>query len=121
IPFLFELIERDDVRVKTEIAILLMLIADSYTGWPSDDLPDRCRKAIGGKLDLLLRYFRHKEPGVRGMLLNALVRYPEKKDGLIPVLQHALEREADSGVRSAIETGIEQLRSGKPRTIGSIY
>ena len=70
---------------------------------------------------MLLPYFRHKEPGVRGMLLNALVRYPEKKNGLIPLLQHGAERETDSGVRRAIEAGIEQSNSGKLRATGSIY
>ena len=50
IPFLFELIERDEVRVKTDIAILLMLIADSYSGWPSNDFPEQCRKLIGKSL-----------------------------------------------------------------------
>src|SRR5262245_57168476 len=83
IPFLFELVESNEVKkVKTRIALLLMWIADSWTGSPTNDICDKCRQLIGEKLDVLLPYLRHKEPTVRGMLVNALVRYPEKRERL---------------------------------------
>jgi len=109
IPFLFELLQGDEVRVRTEIAILLTAIADCYTGWPSNDLAEECRQLVGAQLDVLLPFLRHKEAGIRGMVATALGRYPDKASNLVPLLQASIGRERDPHARVAMDAAVERL------------
>lgn len=116
VPILFGLLERPGVRGRADIATLLAAIAEAEPGDPPDPLAEDCRRAVGERLDALLPYLRHRDPGVRATIAAAAARFPERAGGLVPLLRKALAAEKAAEVRPCLEHAIERLagRSARP-------
>jgi hypothetical protein len=109
VPILFGLLERPDVRGKADIATLLAAIAEAEPGDPPDAWAEDCRRAVGGRLDALLPYLRHRDPRVRAVIASAAGRFPERAGGLVPLLRAALAAERSAEVRPCLEHAVRRL------------
>ena len=109
IPLLFELLERPGVHGRADIALLLAAIAQAEQGVPSIEVVAGCRRAVGERLDLLLPYLRHRDPEVRALIADAVGWFPERADGLVPLLRALLARELSPDVRPSLEYAIGRL------------
>jgi HEAT repeat protein len=115
VPILFELLERPGVRGRADIATLLAAIAEAEPGELPDPVADQCRRAVGERLDALLPFLRHRDPGVRAAVAAAAGRFPERAGGLVPLLRAALARERSEAVRLSLEYAIGRLTGHSAR------
>jgi hypothetical protein len=115
VPFLYRLLEADEARDKTRVALLLATIADGQTG--ADEDLAATRRAVAGRLDLLYPYLRDREWGVRHAVARTIGRYPEVVVRLLPDLEAAYRREPDKHVRLALAWAVGQTPEGAARVL----
>lgn len=94
-------------------------IAEAEPGDPPDSLAEECRRAVGERLDALLAYLRHRDPGVRAAIAAAAARFPERAGGLVPLLRAALAGERLEVARCSLQYAIERLTVTRPAEPGA--
>jgi hypothetical protein len=140
VPFLYELLENDDVLEKEHIVYMLATLANaqSYFAWHAND-PTRAaqwaailakqgktladelsrelgyvaavKHAVAARLDALYPYIRSSEAEIRWAVAEALRNFPEIAARLSPDLQAVLKNETDNSVREALRGVIQcQIR-----------
>ena len=68
------------------------------------------RLAVEKERHLLYLYLQNDEPFVRGMVAEALAKFPKYSDETLPLLEKALEAENDENVRKTMINTINILR-----------
>jgi hypothetical protein len=112
-PFFIELLQTSETPDKANIAATLALLADEKS-------PEHCsrdelhwsqsiRTIVAQHLDLLYPYLQATEPTVRWIIADTLALFPAAKATSLPLLERALEGEAQPEVRKGIEAAIDKL------------
>jgi hypothetical protein len=113
-PFLIELLQTSETPDKENIAATLAVLAD-------EKLPERCsrdefdwsqsiRTIVADHLAVLYPYLQATEPTVRWIIAYTLALFPAAKTTSLPLLERAVEREAQADVRKGIEVAIAKLQ-----------
>ena len=141
VPFLYRLLENDDVPDQWQAALLLASIADgdSYLAVHATDPQsvaifeqiaaergstlaedmareltdvDAARQAVRTQLDLLYPYLRDPEPNIRASVAIAIGHYPDIVTRLLADLTAALRDEPDEEVQDVLRRIIAHAEPG---------
>jgi hypothetical protein len=117
-PFFIELLQTAGTPDKEHIAATLAVLAD-------EKVPERCspdefdwsqsiRTIVADHLAVLYPYLQATEPTVRWIIAYTLALFPAAKTTSLPLLERAVEREAQADVRKGIEVAIAKLQVAAP-------
>ncbi|MCZ2343506.1 MAG: hypothetical protein LC104_17190, partial [Bacteroidales bacterium] len=141
VPFLYQLLEADEVPDRSMAALMCASIADGHSGLAchattsqsvaiferiaaekgstlaaelARELADVAvaRQAVGTRLDLLYEYLRHPEPHIRASVAAAIDHYPEIAARLLPDLEVAVRDEPEEYIQAILRRVIEHAEPG---------